>query len=342
MAGQSSLRMYDFECLGIGVRRPTMPNASNHHVEILPAGMLPHKRLMPTQAATIGSGTIAYFFEQRPGGRACAGRHARQESFSVRLTAPRAMCSIIRTTSSLERRSNVEIGRRPHCHRRHGTHGHRRLPGRVRLAHGSSARQRRHQGRRLARRHRGRGCQRGPDGLRAARPDKVRRRRARPRSAPGLPHVGALHDRQQDVRLGHEDGDDGLRRPARPRQRHHRRRRHGKHDQFALPAAEDAQRRPPRPRRGEGPHVPRRPGGCLRQGPADGHVRGGYRAALSVHARGAGRIRRREPQALQGGQRGRLLRQGDRRRLRSRPGPAPPRWRATSSPSRPMRPRSPS
>ena len=59
-------------------------------------------------------------------------------------------------------------------------------------------------------------------------------------------------------------------------------------------------RRPARPRRGQGPHVPRRPGGRLRQGPADGHLRRGHRAALPVHARGAGRLRHREPEARQG------------------------------------------
>ena len=58
--------------------------------------------------------------------------------------------------------------------------------------------------------------ERGADGLRAAgrpgpgagAPGRARRRAAA---------VGALHHRQQDVRLGHEDGDAGLRRPARAR-----------------------------------------------------------------------------------------------------------------------------
>ncbi len=102
---------------------------------------------------------------------------------------------------------------------------------------------------------------------------------------------------------------DGLHARAR---RHHRRRRHGEHDERALPAAQDALRRAARPRRGQGPHVPRRPGGRLRQGPPDGHLRRGHGAAVSVHARGAGRVRRREPEAGQGRQRGRLVRQGDR------------------------------
>ena len=124
--------------------------------------------------------------------------------------------------------------------------------------------------------------------------------------------VGALHHRQQDVRLGHEDGDAGLRRPARARARHRRRRRHGEHDERALPAAQDALRRAARPRRGQGPHVPRRPGGRLRQGPPDGHLRRGHGAAVSVHARGAGRVRHGEPEAGEGRQRGRLVRQGDR------------------------------
>ena len=38
-----------------------------------------------------------------------------------------------------------------------------------------------------------------------------------------------------------------------------RRRRHGVDDQRAVPAGEDARRRTARPRRGQGPHVPRRP-----------------------------------------------------------------------------------
>ena len=49
------------------------------------------------------------------------------------------------------------------------------------------------------------------------------------------------------------------------------------------------------------------------------------RTALPVHARGAGRVRHREPQARQGGQRGRLVRQGDRAGHRARAVPAPSR-----------------
>ena len=160
----------------------------------------------------------------------------------------------------------------------------------------------------------GRRRERGADGLRAAggagpgagAPGRAGRRAAA---------VGALHHRQQDVRLGHEDRDDGLRRLARQAPGHRGGRRHGEHDERALPAAQDARRRPARPCRGQGPHVPRRPGGCLRQGPPDGHLRRGHGAALPVHARGAGRLRDREPEALQAGQRGRLVCQGDRGRL---------------------------
>ena len=41
------------------------------------------------------------------------------------------------------------------------------------------------------------------------------------------------------------------------------------------------------------PHVPGRPRGRVRQGPADGHVRRGMRRRVRVHARGAGRVRAR-------------------------------------------------
>ena len=44
------------------------------------------------------------------------------------------------------------------------------------------------------------------------------------------PQLGAVHHRQQDVRLGHEDGHDGLRGAARAAEGYPRRRRHGEHD----------------------------------------------------------------------------------------------------------------
>ena len=66
------------------------------------------------------------------------------------------------------------------------------------------------------------------------------------------------------------------------------------------------------------------------------------RAALPVHARGAGRLRHREPEARQAGQRGRLVRQGDRAGDREGPRRHRRGRRATSSRSRPTPPRSPS
>ena len=90
--------------------------------------------------------------------------------------------------------------------------------------------------------------------------------------------VGCTTD-QQDVRLRHEGGDAGPRPDRGRHQRHHGRRRHGEHDQRALPAARGARRLPHGPRPGARPHVPRRPGGRLRQGPPDGHLRRGLRAS---------------------------------------------------------------
>ena len=60
------------------------------------------------------------------------------------------------------------------------------------------------------------------------------------------------------------------------------------------------------------------------------------RAALPVHARGAGRLRHREPEARQGGQRGRLVRQGDRARGGEGALGRDRGRRATSSRSRPI------
>ena len=69
--------------------------------------------------------------------------------------------------------------------------------------------------------------------------------------------------------------------------RHRRGRRHGIHDQRALPAAEGARRPAHGPRPGDRPHVLRRPGGRLREGPADGHVRRGVRRRASSFTREA-------------------------------------------------------
>ena len=52
----------------------------------------------------------------------------------------------------------------------------------------------------------------------------------------------ALHHRQQDVRLGHEDRDDGHGLAACRRGIGRRGRRHGEHDQRTLRRAQDAQR----------------------------------------------------------------------------------------------------
>ncbi len=107
----------------------------------------------------------------------------------------------------------------------------------------------------------------------------------------GVPLVRRLHDGQQDVRLGDEGGDARARRDRRRLGPDHRRGRHGEHDQRAVPDAEGAVGLPHGPPDGLRPHVPRRPRGRLREGPADGHLRRGLRGELRVHARGAGRIR---------------------------------------------------
>ena len=85
-------------------------------------------------------------------------------------------------------------------------------------------------------------------------------------------------------------------------------RRHGEHDQRALPARPRPRRLPHGPWPGARPHVPRRPGGRLRQGPADGHLRRGLRRGLPVHPRGAGRFRHRLADPRAGGDRRRHLR----------------------------------
>ena len=116
------------------------------------------------------------------------------------------------------------------------------------------------------------------------------------------------HDHQQDVRLGHE-GDD-----VRPRSHHggragrRRRGRIGEHDQCAIPDGQGAGRDAHGPRQGLGSHVPRWPGGRLRAGPSDGHLCRGHGAALSVHARIAGRVCHYVAETRQDRQRGWLVR----------------------------------
>ena len=89
--------------------------------------------------------------------------------------------------------------------------------------------------------------------------------------------------------------------------------------QRPLPPAEDAGRRAAGARAGAGPHVPRRAGGRLRQGAADGDLRRGLRHRVPVHPGRAGRIRARlaEPGARGAGL-GRLRRR-DRRGGGERP-----------------------
>ena len=129
----------------------------------------------------------------------------------------------------------------------------------------------------------------------------------------GLPKSVEAHDGQQDVRLGHAGRDAGARRAGGRLRRRDRRRRHGEHDQRAVPADQAPRRRPHRPRPHVRPHVPRRPGGRLRAGPADGRLRRGDRAELPVHA-----ARRRTTIAIavadarQGRDRQRRLRPRDR------------------------------
>ena len=98
----------------------------------------------------------------------------------------------------------------------------------------------------------------------------------------------------------------------RGQRRHHGRGRHGEHVERAVPDAQGARRLPDGPPDRAGPHVPRRPRGRVRQGPADGHVRRGMRGRVRVHARSAGRVRARVACARAGGQRRRHVRLGDR------------------------------
>ncbi len=126
------------------------------------------------------------------------------------------------------------------------------------------------------------------------------------------PAFHRLHDDQQDVRLGDEGGDARARPDRRRDQRDHGRGRHGEHDQRALPDAQGARRLPDGPPDRLRPHVPRRPRGRLRQGPADGHLRGRLRGHVLVHARGAGRLRAGLPRPRARRQQRRHVRLGDR------------------------------
>ena len=89
-------------------------------------------------------------------------------------------------------------------------------------------------------------------------------------------------------------------------------RRHGEHDQRALSAAEGARRAAHGPRPGARPHVPRRPRGCLRQGPPDGHLRRGLRRQYQFTREAAGRLRDHVAEPRQKANKRRLVRGGDR------------------------------
>ena len=71
--------------------------------------------------------------------------------------------------------------------------------------------------------------------------------------------------------------------------------------QCAVSPPESARRPAPGSRRGEGPHVPRRPGGRLRPRAPDGHIRRGLREPVPVHARSAGPLRDHFPHPRAGG-----------------------------------------
>ena len=92
------------------------------------------------------------------------------------------------------------------------------------------------------------------------------------------------------------------------------RRRHGEHDQRALPDAEGALGLPDGTPDRLRPHVSRRPRGRLRARPADGHFRRGLCGELRVHARGAGRVRARVALPRARRQQRRHVRLGDRTR----------------------------
>ena len=164
------------------------------------------------------------------------------------------------------------------------------IPGRFRIGGGERSRRRRDQGRSRARRHQA--LRRRQDDLRL----RAARRTGTGAGAAGVHQGGIaardrLHDGEQDVRLCDGGDDPRARRARREIGRRRRRGRDGEHDERAVPDAEGALRLPDGPPDVSRSHVPRRARGCVRQGPADGHVRRGMRDELRVHARGAGRIR---------------------------------------------------
>ena len=111
----------------------------------------------------------------------------------------------------------------------------------------------------------------------------------------GLSALGRSGDHQQGLRIGHA-GDDFRPRHAQQRLgRRDRRRRHGEHVERAISVEEIPLGRAHRPRHGLRPYDARRARGRLRAGPRDGHLRRGSRAGISVHPRGHGRLRDREP-----------------------------------------------
>ena len=80
-----------FEYVGIGVRRPAVPNPSNHH-DSLPTDAVLHKQFTPTLAHPVGSGTRQHFSRKSRRGLCMTGRHARQESLSA--VVDRAACDV--------------------------------------------------------------------------------------------------------------------------------------------------------------------------------------------------------------------------------------------------------
>ena len=120
-----------------------------------------------------------------------------------------------------------------------------------------------------------------------------------------------LHHGQQDVRLGDGGGHACARSPRCRERGHHRRRRHGEHEQRSLPAAQGSRRHAHGARDGIRPHVPRWPRGRLRQRHADGRIRRGVRRQVSIHPRAAGRVRVALTFAGAARERGRHFRLGD-------------------------------
>ena len=177
------------------------------------------------------------------------------------------------------------------------------------------------------------------------------------RPGPGAGAPGGLQGRparqrrrrhaQQDVRLGHEGRDVRARHAAGGHARGHGGRRHGKHDQRALPDAQGPRRLPHGPRPHLRPHDARRPGRRLPAGPLDGHLRRGLRRQVQVHARAAGRLRHRQRASaprppppigrLQGRDRAGDG-QGPRRRHRDRDRRRPGQGQARQDPARSSRP----